>query len=381
MADKRPHKSIWRRLLRFTLTVLTIISSLGLLAGAFGGDYNPASAKGLCLMVMTFPGWILAWLLLTIANALWYRKALIISIAAFIPSAKAIWEFIPLNVIGPIESRYSECPKFTLLSYNVLNYKAFDDVYPDGTNPTISFILKTDADIVCLQEAFIPGILVTVEIGDGQIDSLHRKYPYYLIIGDTQTFLSKYPIEALPTGYSKRQKYKFAAARVHIDGVPITIFNVHLQSYELRDDDKALYHDITSLNTGTDLKEDWLEVKSQLLSKLQIAAELRAQDADHLGALISRLGGPNVIVTGDFNDVPGCYTLRHLAEYGLKQVYPEVGFGPMITYHASRFYFRIDHTLYRGCLKPLRMKRPRVNYSDHYPIITTFALTGDCKDN
>ena len=72
-------------------------------------------------------------------------------------------------------------------------------------------------------------------------------------------------------------------------------------------------------------------------------------------------------------------TLRRLADCNMHEVYPEVGFGPMITYYDNNFYFRIDHTLYRGALKPLRMERPSVKFSDHYPNITTFALTNSYK--
>ena len=46
--------------------------------------------------------------------------------------------------------------------------------------------------------------------------------------------------------------------------------------------------------------------------------------------LIRHYGGPNVIVCGDFNDVPGSYPVRSFADAGFQSVYPKIGFGPII---------------------------------------------------
>lgn len=381
-APKR--KRWWMTLVRFVLTTLTIVSAAGLIAASYGGDFRPSLYRGVCILVMLMPIWTIAIVTTTVLNALWNRKALIINLLTFIACGSALWNFCPLNVLGPSESKYENCPKFKLLSFNICNFESQDSIYPDGMNPAMSFLIRTNADIVCLQEAgsFNP-VSKKYEIPDVQIDSLSRMYPYILTNGHTQMILSKYPVESIPTGYAKATPNEIAVFRVEIEGTPITIFNVHLQSYNLRPDDKTLYTEITEI---TDLKkktesvrENVTEIKSQLLSKIQKAAEGREVDAERLGTYITRLGGPNVIVTGDFNDVPGCYTLRRLADHNMKEVYPEVGFGPMITYYVDRFYFRIDHTLYRGSLQPLKMTRPKTRNSDHYPILSTFAITGDEK--
>ncbi len=48
--------------------------------------------------------------------------------------------------------------------------------------------------------------------------------------------------------------------------------------------------------------------------------------------------GGNVIVCGDFNDVPGCRALRILESAGLTDAYAELGLGPTITFNASHFF-------------------------------------------
>ncbi len=371
----------WITLVRVILTVLTIISALGLIAASYGGDFRPSVYRGICIMVMLMPIWMIAIVTSTVLNALWNRKALIINIITFVACGTALWNFCPLNILGPSESKYENCPKFSILSYNVCNFESQDTIYPNDMNPAISFLIRSNADIVCLQEAanFKP-ISNSIKIPAAQVDSLNRMYPYIMTNGRTQMILSKYPVESVPTGYAKANSNEIAVFRAKVEGTPITIFNVHLQPYNLRPDDKSLYADITDLKKNKEsVRENVSEIKSQLLRKIQTAAEGRELDAERLGTYISSLGGPNVIVTGDFNDVPGCYTLRRLADHNMAEVYPEVGFGPMITYYANRFYFRIDHTLYRGNLQPLKMTRPKTRNSDHYPIISTFAITGDEK--
>lgn len=371
--------NIWRRILRIFLVFCTIVTALGTAAGAYGGDLPPTQYRYFCLMVMTFPMWLGALILFTLLDIFFCHKALFISIVTFVACGSAIWEYSPLNIFPPSASRYENCPKFTLLSFNALNFVPIDSVYPDGMNPIISYILSTDADVVCLQEAALlsASTEVSPEIPAVQIDSIFNRYPYVLSNGHTQLLLSKYPAKALPTGHRRPTDNEIVVYRLTIDGTNITLMNVHLEPYHLRKEDKQLYRNITNMkNIRGDIKDNFQDIRFQLLHKIQASAEAREYDAERLGSYITRLGGPNIIITGDFNDVPGCYTLRRLADFRMKQVYPEVGFGPMITYYANRFYFRIDHTLYRGDLQPLRMWRGKTRLSDHYPLMTTFAITG-----
>ncbi len=358
---------------------MTIFATVGLVFASFGGNIPPADIRGICLMVLSFPAWAILMIILTILNAIWHRKALIICIITLIACSSALWEFFPLNIFSPSESDYNDEQKFTMLTYNVCNYTANDSIYPNGENRTISYILRTDADIVNLQES--EGIFVGMPYAkatSAQIDSLHSRYPYMLLYGRSQMVLSKYPVEAIPTGNDVRQRIsEIAVFRVDVNGTPITLINTHLYPYRLTTDDKSLYQNITELNRAdsTTLKDDLKGVRSQLLSKIQKAAENRAIDAERIGRYIKYFGGPNVIIAGDFNDVPGCYTLRRLKDFEMRDAYSDAGFGPMITYHANRFYFRIDHVLYRGCIKPLKMTRGDSKSSDHYPLLTTFAIT------
>ena len=57
----------------------------------------------------------------------------------------------------------------------------------------------------------------------------------------------------------------------------------------------------------------------------------------------------------------------------LHDAYADAAFGPTITYHENRFYFRIDQILYRGP-EILSIDRGNCKSSDHYPMIATFRF-------
>ncbi|MDE6334048.1 MAG: endonuclease/exonuclease/phosphatase family protein [Muribaculaceae bacterium] len=375
---RRPH-SVWRRIANVMLCIGTLISAGGLIAACFGGNISPASCRGLCLMVMTLPAWLILMTVFTIFDLLWYRRILPVCVLVFIACAAGIWEFMPLNLRRPSLDKATEYPQFTFLTYNITNFTDLTGKYPGDVNPTVSNILKINADVVNLQEAVVLAPDKSIRLGQEQIDSLHRAYPYILMYGHSQMLMSKYPAEAIHIGYNENRRGEIAAFRLNIEGETVTIFDVHLKSFYLTENDKNLYKDVTGIKDVrkdiTDIKGTIFDVKSQLLSKVQEAAEDRELDARRLGNLIAHYGGPNVIVAGDFNDVPGCFTLRYLADFKLKQAYSQLGFGPMITFNRDRFYFRIDHVLYRGALMPLRMRRGSSLASDHYPLLVRFALT------
>lgn len=334
-------------------------------------------------MVLAFPAWLSALVCATVLNAIWCRKALVVCAIAFVSCASAIWDFCPLNIINPSPRHYEKTPRFTLLTYNVTNFQDLTDTYDGDVNPTVAYILHTNADIVNLQESAPVAADNKIHFTQAQVDSLHSAYPYIITSGRTLTLLSKYPAEALHIPSDPKSKVtdrgdsdKIAGFRINIQGTPVTLFNVHLESYGLTKADKNLYQRITDLDDpDRRLRAMLRDVRTELFAKVQIAAVLRQREADRLVKLIEHFGGPNVIVAGDFNDAPGCYALRRLADCRLRQVYPELAFGPAITFHADRFYFRIDHILWRGNLKPLRLWKGKVQYSDHYPLTTAFAIT------
>ena len=273
----------------------------------------------------------------------------------------------PLHVFTPSVPKDSE--PLSLLTYNVHN---FDFRGESSAEEISSYILEQNADVVFLQEC---GDVMWKNIPKAKRDSLHKMYPYVFHGGYAQTTLSKNPLSPIHINLNRSTfggGGDLALYRLTMeDGRLVTLFNVHMASYNLTQADRDLYRDLTKMKP-----EDPTEIKDQLLSKLAASARDRAREARQLTRYVRLYGGPNVIIAGDFNDVPGCYSIRMLEnEAGFEDVYPKVGFGPMITFYANRFYFCIDHVLSRGALKPISLKKGTLKASDHYPLTVKFALT------
>lgn len=370
--DKKVSKSLWYKTGSFLLSLLGIFVSIGLIVSAYAGAVNTLHHPFASVVAMTFPLWLAGIIAVVIFTLVFRPRIALIGAAGICISLPVILEFSPLHIFSP--SVADDAETFTLMTYNVFGFKDQYDSYPGGVNPMISYILDKDADIVCLQEIRTLSPSTQTHVTQSQIDSLHTQYPYVYQGGHSQAIFSKFPIEPVNIGfkYTKASGASdMACFRADIRGQKVTIFNVHLQSFNLRTNEREMFLKLTKLEGS---ESEIKEMQHHLVDKICEAAPSRVQDTEKLIKYIGKYGGPNVIVCGDFNDVPGCYPLRMLSQQKLKEVYPEVGFGPMITYNTERFYFRIDHILYRGAMRPLSMKRCRIRASDHYPVIARFEI-------
>lgn len=358
-------KSPLRRLLRAAMTAFCIAVALCLIVTGYAGYISPLTHNSLWgVLPLLFP--IVFWVCVVtgIIGLFVFRRATYIMTAAMIICLGAVLDYCPVHFTSPEVAPDTET--FTLQSYNCWGMKLRDGNHR-GYNPQVSEIIATNADIVCLQEGYGLYINSRHDVTAAQMDTIHRLYPHISFGGcdGAQVLLSKYEIEPIHLDVTKKTfpDGDLAAYRVTLpSGRRITLFNVHLQSMHIKSDDVKT----DSINPG-DIRK--------VTNKLRNAAKGRARECNKIVQWIRQYGGPDVIVCGDFNDVQGCYTLHTLEDYGFKSAYTSTGLGPMITYNANRLYFRIDHVMYRGDLKALKMTKSDVKYSDHYPVCVEFAVT------
>ena len=361
------------RLMRGLMLSLSILTAVALFCTAYAGNISPLKHGGFWgILPLCFPIIMLCAAILLALQIWWHWRGVVIIAVGFLASAGPALQVCPLN-IGGDKKAPAGSDTFTLLTYNVHN---FIEVNRDSTdtspNRMLDYVISSDADIVCLQEAPIlssyPAGFVTAD----QMRTLHNRYPYIIKSTGAQAILSKYPIQPIHLSLTKEEfeDAELAAYRITFpNGKIATMFNVHLQSLNLNENDRELYKNLTRLQ-----HENLGAVKQQLISKLSFANVERARQAQALMRLIRHYGGPNVLICGDFNDVATCYVLRTLEEAGFSSVYADLGFGPIITYNSGRFYFGIDHVLFRGHFKPLSIKKGTTRASDHYPLNVTLAL-------
>ena len=273
----------------------------------------------------------------------------------------------------PIHLRNAKAPAdgIKVLSYNVCSGSVTSS-NANADNAVLQYIGKVDADIVCLQEVNNESFRA-FEKRDGWMD----RYPYRSydlstvssINGHLVLCLSKYPILSWEVIHFKDSGNGVQKYELLVGGDTLTLFNCHLQSFGLNDDDIGAYNDIL-VNPKENVATN--RTKS-LVKKLRDAGVKRAQQAVVMDDKIRSCQTPYVIVCGDFNDTPISYT-HHTLTRTLHDAHTRSGNGFDFSYHRHHMYFRIDHILASRNLTPYDCQVDRsIKASDHYPIYCTFA--------
>lgn len=357
-----------RRFFRIFLLCLNILTAVLLLVSAYGGHVNPLKTTLPGMLLMVFPGLLLLSVLLLGIDFFRWRKLMFVQGFAILLSAPAIWNICPLNFFSnKLKDGERE---LKVMTYNV--YYFVDETRPspgDADNRSMNTIIRENPDIVLLQESR-EGDLPDWDDLRPQADTLAACYPYRVVHG-SMAIWSKYPLRAVCVKQYPDPSSLFLVADVDVGGYPLTVYNVHLQSLSLSDTDKALYYNMTN---GSVIETNKQSTPTGLLRKVSYAMERRAEQAILLRSQIDSLSRRNVIVAGDFNDIADCWAQRTIMGRDIKSTFSAVGFGPTISYNAFRFYFNIDHVLYGGDIRPLRIHRGRERSSDHYPVTATFAI-------
>jgi endonuclease/exonuclease/phosphatase family metal-dependent hydrolase len=282
-----------------------------------------------------------------------------------------IQRYIPIHPFPKkIEKENTKGTGIKVLTYNVMSFarKSHSEQSP---NPILEYIVKSDADIVCLQE-----YEVTVNGGEHLTDitvkRALKKYPYRSVIELKKTgktiisglaVYSKYPIIcsqriSYPSSYNGSSLHE-----IEIHGKKLLLINNHLESFKLTAKDRTHYSGmVTSFNA-----KSIEEIRMTFQYKLRVGFRTRAQQAEAVNATIRENQADYVLVCGDFNDTPISYTYRTISKE-LTDAFVASGNGVGITYHANFFWFRIDYILHSSNIHSSQCRVDKVPYSDHYPV-------------
>lgn len=358
------------------ITLLVALSANFLLVAlyllsAYVGYASPFVTGYLTLSGLAYPVFLLL-LLLTIP--LWLmvkRRYALINIAVIMVTLPQFLAFFPMNLHFGYDEP-ADSGTFKVMTYNVFNFQNNDTANKGRIHPTLTELLKYDADFICIQETADLRLLARNEQDNTQYKLLLKRYPYTLINDRTSLgYLSKQPTTLLRTLKGSRY-FSAEIYRTTLGGDTTLLLNTHLESIGLTESDKQLYMELTSVN---DNDKTLHGVRSQLMDKLTKAFRNRskqaAQIATALDSLRHEFPGKSIIVCGDFNDTP--YSYAYLTVKGdMHDAYTDAAFGPTYTYNQNRFYFKIDHLLYEGNIEAVNTVRGSARSSDHYPIISTF---------
>lgn len=351
---------------------LNVLIAAGTVFSGFASNIDHEYMPFAGIAAMTFPAWYAACTVMLVLDLIFSRLTALVPVAAMLAALKPFLVFCPLN-FGRHEVRPDEADRaFKVLSYNVVSFVDEEGKSTPDFNRTMHTILHSGADIVALLEYENQGPLKKF-VPQSQIDSLRTLYPYFERGSLGTVMFAKRPILHVIPPENVRSRGNMEVFRTNVAGRPVNIFAVHLESIGLDNNDKQLYRTLTDRNPVDNAdRSTFGRVRSQLITKLYDAFLQRAWQGKMLRSFVEQLGG-DAIVCGDFNDIPGCRTVKILEEIGMKDAYAETGLGPTITFNAPHFWFRIDHVLWRGNLRAVRIERGNVASSDHFPMLTTFV--------
>lgn len=353
--------------------IATGLILLCMLLGAWAGWIAPSTWAIPAILCLVFP---IMWFAIFFLGVLWLifgsKKYTAIVCGAFL--IVTFPQFLNVSPLSTSSDLKVGEKQLRLLTYNVANAVDMDSVKL-GYSRSLSYVINSGADIVCLQEFFgiNSGKNLGSQITQAQMDSLHAVYPYHIGGQNLEDKVySKYPAKSVSgINWKARKYFNYLLCKVNMDGYEMHIINVHLPSYSLSKQQQQLASDLKN-NPGTVIDEN---NSRSLYRKLRDAFITRARAAHDIARIIDSIPGP-VIVCGDFNDVPNSYTWRTIKSAGMKDAYTEAGFGPMVTFNDNHFLFHIDQVLYRPKqgMRVLDISHGKSLSSDHYPLMVNFAV-------
>lgn len=276
-----------------------------------------------------------------------------------------------------------------VLEYNICGKVEFAPIH-DST--FVDYVRKMDADVLFLPENSL-GCCFGLE------EMLKNEYPYsvhdydrFMKICDGTadcTLYSRFPLTDFQSFRVSREalqkKFPFMdpevlkvqaedilafLATADVDGQPVSFLHVHLRTNG--------YDDAKAEGNGKRQKVH------NIYDNLRFGYAFRSAEADTLAHALSNCPNP-LIICGDFNDINGSYCVRTLQNCRKENTHQEYrdrlrdawwnggqGFG--FTFAAQHLLLRLDHILYSKEFELQAVSVPKVQYSDHRPLVADFCL-------
>ena len=238
-----------------------------------------------------------------------------------------------------------------ILSYNIKYNSKYLRNNKDSLSALISFIKQQDADILVLPESRINSTNKNLR------KKLDKIYPYNLgsEYKNNEFYLETYVFSRYPISNVKQygNHYIYEVDIYLSDNYSIKLLACHLESNQSN----------SSFRKG-----------EGFINNIKKGYETRTKEVKMICDSLSQYQGP-LLFAGDLNDISGSKTLNTLQkQLNLSDVWWKSGFGYGATSFSKHLYFRLDHILFSHHFKSTSIKIPKVDFSDHYPIVTNLEI-------
>ena len=358
MAEIRKKHGWFSRLTFGTATLIVC----GLLAICYLSVFvNPARAWYFTVFGLLFiPLGLLAFVFLLWAIRRRSRTAGLL-LVALLPAVFLIGKYYQFKAPEPERE-----PTLKIVSYNVglFAHGNMDDKRLVLADSIDAFLRRTDADIICLQEFYLPNTL--------NMDAWFRdrfpgyKAEYYVLTGAKghagNVTLSRRPV--LYKGKIDFEKSTNLALHtdIQLDSTVLRFYNCHFESYNIS---------LSGLVKSIGHREE--NVMEDTGHKMRRSITQRPKQVEEVIKDIDACPVRSVVL-GDFNDNPLSYTVHRLLR-GRQDAFVQAGKGFGATFRTFWPLLRIDYILCPRDLRAVSYEVPKVKYSDHYPVIATYYET------
>jgi endonuclease/exonuclease/phosphatase family metal-dependent hydrolase len=264
----------------------------------------------------------------------------------------------------------AERPVFSVMSYNV---KAFSLYARENqrnkfaeSQKSIRLTIENLSDVNCFQEFYHKNddsIFNTVEkFAEGR-----NAYFYNLKKkADKGAFglsiVTKFPlIRKGEVDIGSRNLNACIFADILLGADTLRVYNLHLQSMSI-DEREVINFDL--------LKNKYYG----LFLKIKKGFVKRALQAEKILEHVEKSPVKNIILCGDFNDLPYGYVYRTTRQK-MKNAFEEKGRGFGFTFNGKLKFLRIDNIFFKGKLDILAFEtQNNIKHSDHFPVKALFSL-------
>lgn len=363
-----------RNLTKHIFLILNSIAATALLLAYLSDVVNPATIWGFAFLGLAYP----YLLLINIAFVIfwWWRKNknAFISVIAILLG----FGFLIRYVQFPAKKKLPKDQKsLNIVSYNVriFNYYKWENK-SSISDSLLEFIVDQKPGIACFQEFFTKKLDPKLsEQGIKQklasLPYAHIEYSKVFNRGQSHfgiaTF-SKFPIINKGKILFGNSVNACIYSDILVDSDTFRIYNMHLQSIQLKKDNYTLMDSIFYLNSKK------LDEVKDVTSRMKRAYIARSEQTLTIAEHMSNSPYP-IIMCGDFNDTPASFTYKKLLGDKL-DAYRESGSGLGKTYRGNLPSFRIDYIFYSPEFYSRKYQTHKVRYSDHYPISVSLIQNG-----
>lgn len=352
------------------LYLVNLVFVLLLLGVYVGVRVSPEFVELLSLFSYIYPFLLIVNILFCLLWLFFKWKYVFVPLAVVLAGVSFIPRFYGFNSASDSVSEES----IKVITYNVRRFSegAIDDktIAIRNKDSILSIIENYSPDVVCLQE------YASVKKSESSFHYVMTEklgYKYYFAPDNMANYVrgsviySKYEITRSGTLFPmSKEYYAKTYSDIKVGKKKFRVYNVHLDSYMLSEEEKK---EVDDIKDGQITSE---ETGKSVLSKLLKTNKEQAKEVRELSSIIKETEGSFLLV-GDFNATPYSYTYQILTK-DLKDSFVEKGSGFSGTYNYFAPKFRIDYVLVSDKVSVEAYQQDVFEYSDHNPVVVDFKI-------